>query len=183
METDTEIDTYLTGKPVLRGRTLSEALNADIIDEMKYRSKSVKLYKEDKKARFVELRARGASYGDIAEILHCSKTTLKNWNNELANEIAEFKAMEKNDILQSYQVARDNRLRYFAGLFRDIKVELERRSLRDVSSDKLYSMLEKCSKHIDELSGEKSEEKQNTSIIAFSRTEHVQTALQCVRKA
>ena len=95
----------------------------DIMEEMKNRSRSVKLYKNDKKARFIELRARGASFQDIADILDCGKSTLVDWNKEMADEIAERKAMTKNDILYDYQVARDNRLRYFAELYRKLKNE------------------------------------------------------------
>ena len=180
---ETEIDTNSTDIAIVPGRTPSERLNMDIVEEMKNRSRSVKLYKNDKKARFIELRARGASFQDIADILDCGKSTLVGWNKELADEVAERKAMTKNDILYDYQVARDNRLRYFAELYCDIKNELARRSLHDVPSDKLYVMLEKCSKHIDELSGERREDKQNMNIIEASRIETVQTAVKCFRTA
>lgn len=99
----------------------------------------------------------------------------------MADEIAERKAMAKNDILYNYQVARDNRLRYFSELYRKLKNEIERRGLRDVPTDKLYAMFEKCSKHIDELSGEKREDRKDASIIAISQTERIKTALKCVR--
>ena len=178
---ETEIDTNSTDIAIVPGRTPSERLNMDIVEEMKNRSRSVKLYKNDKKARFIELRARGASFQDIAEILYCGKSTLVDWNKEMADEIAERKAMTKNDILYNYQVARDNRLRYFAELYRKLKNEIERRGLRDVPTDKLYAMFEKCSKHIDELSGEKREDRKDASIIAISQTERVRTALKCVR--
>ena len=180
---ETEIDTNLTDIATVPGRTPSERLNMDIIEEMKNRTQSVDLYKNDKRTQFIELRARGASYQDIADILHCGKSTLVAWNKEMSDEIAERKAMTKNDILYDYQVARDNRLRYFSELYRDIRNELSRRSFRTVPSDKLYAMLEKCSRHIDELSGEKREEKQNISVIAASRVETVQTAVKCVRGA
>ena len=180
---ETEIDTNLTDIAVVPGRTPSEQLNMDIIEEMKNRTRSVDLYKNDKRSQFIELRARGASYQDIADILHCGKSTLVGWNKELADEIAERKAMTKNDILYNYQVARDNRLRYFAELYRKLKNEIERRGLRDVPTDKLYAMFEKCSKHIDELSGEKREDRKDASIIAISQTERVRTALKCVRTA
>lgn len=180
---ETEIDTKPTDISIVSGRTPSERLNMDIMEEMKNRSRSVKLYKNDKKARFIELRARGASFQDIADILDCGKSTLVDWNKEMADEIAERKAMTKNDILYNYQVARDNRLRYFAELYRKLKNEIERRGLRDVPTDKLYAMFEKCSKHIDELSGEKREDRKDASIIAISQTERVRTALKCVRTA
>ena len=183
IDTETENGTALTDKPLTPGRLPSERLNMDIIEEMKNRSSEVDLYREDKRLRFVELRARGASYQDIADILHCAKSTLIKWNNELSDEITQYKDATKNDILYDYQVARDNRLRYFAELYRDIKNELSRRSFRTVPSDKLYAMLEKCSKHIDELSGEKREERQSMSIIASSHVETVQTAVKCVRGA
>ena len=181
METENGIES--TDKPLTPGRLPSERLNMDIIEEMKTRSRTTVLYKNDKKTRFIELRARGASYQDIADILQCSKSTLLDWNKELTNDIAEYKDMVKNDILYDYQVARENRLRYFATLYRKLKNEIERRSLRDVPTDKLYTMLEKCSKHIDELSGRESEEKHSMSVIATSHVETVQTAVKCVREA
>ena len=180
---ETEIDTNSTDVAIVPGRTPSERLLMDINEETVYQNKRVDRYKGDKQQQFIELRARGASYQDIADILHCGKSTLVGWNKELADEIAERKAMTKNDILYNYQVARDNRLRYFAELYRDIKNELAHRSLHDVPSDKLYVMPEKCSKHIDEFSGERREDKQNMNIIEASRIETVQTAVKCFRTA
>lgn len=180
---ETEIDIESTDIPTVPGRTASERLLMDINEEVACQNRYVDRYKGDKRQHFIELRARGATYGQMADILHCSKSTLVAWNKEMADEIAERKAMTKNDILYDYQVARDNRLRYFAELYRDIKNELARRSLRDVPSDKLYTMLEKCSKHIDELSGERREDKQNMNIIEASHVETVQTAVKCFRTA
>ena len=178
-----EIDTNLTDIPTVSGRAASERLLMDINEEVACQNRYVDRYKGDKRQHFIELRARGATYGQMADILHCSKSTLVAWNKEMADEIAERKAMTKNDILYDYQIARDNRLRYFAELYRDIKNELARRSLLDVPSDKLYVMFEKCSKHIDELSGERREDKQNMNIIEASRIETVQTAVKCFRTA
>lgn len=96
MEMETEIDTNSTDIAIVPGRTPSERLNMDIVEEMKNRSRSVKLYKNDKKARFIELRARGASFQDIADILNCGKSTLIGWNKEMSDEIAERRAMTKN---------------------------------------------------------------------------------------
>ena len=60
IDTKTENSTELTDKPFTPGRLPSERLNMDIIEEMKNRSSEVDLYREDKRLRFVELRARGA---------------------------------------------------------------------------------------------------------------------------
>lgn len=140
---ETEFDTKPTDISIVPGRTPSERLLMDINEETVYQNRHVDRYRGDKQQQFIELRARGASYQDIADMLHCSKSTLVGWNKELADEIAERKAMTKNDI----------------------------------------SMFEKCSKHIDELSGEKREDRKDASIIAISQTERVRTALKCVRTA
>lgn len=174
---DTKTNTELTNTAIVPGRTASERLGMDIVEEMKTRSQSGDLYKNDKKQKFIDLRSRGASYQDIASILHCSKSTLVAWNREMAGDIAERRAMVKNDILYDYQVARDNRLRYFSEVYRKLKNEIERRSLRDIPTEKLYAMLEKCSKHIDELSGERSGEMRSKNIIEASRIETIHTAL------
>lgn len=177
-ETDTKVDDI-----ELRGQTPAERLNMDIIDEMKCRSRTVDVYKNDKKMIFIELRGRGASYQDIADILKCSKTTLSVWDKELSEDIDTFKSMARQDILYAYQTAQDNRLRYFSELFNEIKAELKRRSLRDVPSDKLYVMLEKCSKCIDELSGIASAEKHDIGTKIATCVETTKTAVKCVSVA
>ena len=130
---ETEIDTKPTDISIVPRRTPSERLLMDINEETVYQNRHVDRYRGDKQQQFIELRA------------------------------PERKAMTKNDILYSYQVARDNRLRYFAELYRKLKNEIERRGLRDVPTDKLYAMFEKCSKYIDELSGEKREDRKDAS--------------------
>ena len=95
IDMNTETDIKLTDIPTVPGRTASERLLMDINEETVYQNRHVDRYKGDKQQQFVELRARGAGFQDIADILVCGKSTLVNWNKEMADEIAERKAMTK----------------------------------------------------------------------------------------
>jgi len=45
------------------------------------------------KEQFIELRAEGRSYADIAVALHVSKPTLIAWSKELQNEVANARTL------------------------------------------------------------------------------------------
>jgi DNA-binding NarL/FixJ family response regulator len=46
------------------------------------------------KTQFVELRAKGYSFGKIAKKLRVSKTTVSEWNEELSEQVARLRAQE-----------------------------------------------------------------------------------------
>ncbi len=71
---ETEIDTKPTDIAIVPGRTASERLLMDINEEIAHQNKYVDRYKGDKQQQFIELRARGASYQNIAKILHCGES-------------------------------------------------------------------------------------------------------------
>ena len=57
------------------------------------------------KNRFIEMRAEGQSYSDIAQQLHISKSTCTTWERELEAEIAQLKKEELNALYESLQSA------------------------------------------------------------------------------
>jgi hypothetical protein len=62
--------------------------------------------------------------------------------------------MMMDEILKSYQTARSYRLKHFSDIYRKIKAELDDRSFKTISSDKLFAMLNKCSEAISKLAEE-----------------------------
>ena len=68
IDMETEIDTKPTDIAIVPGRTASERLLMNINEEIAHQNKYVDRYKGDKQQQFIELRARGASYQDIAKM-------------------------------------------------------------------------------------------------------------------
>ena len=152
---DTKSDTILDDKPIVRGQACSEQLFFDIVQAEKMAPKKLTTY--EKKMRFIELRAMDVSFRDIAEILCCSKTTLTNWEKKMSDDIEVHKKVMMDEILKSYQTAKSYRLKHFSDIYRKIKAELDRRSFRAIPSDKLFTMLNKCSEALDRLTGTNSQ--------------------------
>ena len=92
------------------------------------------------KSQFVELRAKGWSYVKISRRLKVSKNTLANWGAELEGEIASLKAMELEALYEKYFMNKESRIRLLGEQLKEIKAELKRRGLDDVSTDKLLEM-------------------------------------------
>ena len=92
------------------------------------------------KSQFVELRAKGWSYVKISRRLKVSKNTLTNWGAELEGEIASLKAMEMEALHEKYFMNKESRIRLLGEQLKEIKAELKRRGLDDVSTDKLLEM-------------------------------------------
>ena len=67
--------------------------------------------RQEKKLEFIQLRAKGHTYGKIAKRLQVSKATLANWNTELEAEIASLKAMELESLQEQYFLLREGRIR------------------------------------------------------------------------
>ena len=56
------------------------------------------------KRLFVELRAAGKCYKDIALELHVSKQTLINWSRDLQTEICNLQAIEMDSLRRKRQI-------------------------------------------------------------------------------
>lgn len=158
---NTKSDTILDDKPIVKGQACSEQLFFDIVQAEKMAPKKLTTY--EKKMRFIELRAMDVSFRDIAEILCCSKTTLTNWEKKMSDDIEVHKKVMMDEILKSYQTAKSYRLKHFSDIYRKIKAELDRRSFRAIPSDKLFTMLNKCSEALDRLTGTNSQTSSKTA--------------------
>jgi len=92
------------------------------------------------KSQFVELRAKGWSYLKIARKLKVSKNTLASWGAELDGDIASLKAIEMEALHEKYFMNKEARIHLLGEQLKEIKAELKRRGLEDVSTEKLLEM-------------------------------------------
>jgi hypothetical protein len=92
------------------------------------------------KERFVELRAQGKSYADIAAELGTSKPTLIAWSKHLQQEIANLRTIEWEAIYQKCLVAKDRRIAIFGKMLEKVVAEIEKRELSDVDTSKLFEI-------------------------------------------
>jgi len=92
------------------------------------------------KSQFIELRAKGWSYLKISKRLKVSKNTLANWGAEMEGQIANLKAMEMESLHERYFMTKEARIHLLGEQLKEIKAELKKRGLEQVSTDKLLEM-------------------------------------------
>ena len=92
------------------------------------------------KSQFIELRAKGWSYLKIARKLKVSKNTLASWGAKLDGEIASLRAVEMEALHEKYFMTKEARIQLLGEQLKEIKAELKKRGLGDVSTEKLLEM-------------------------------------------
>jgi uncharacterized small protein (DUF1192 family) len=97
--------------------------------------------KNEVKAKFIEMRAKGFSIRATAKELKLSPQTLSNWQAELEQEIARLKAIELEALYESYHLLKEQRVRLLGDQIQNIQDELKKRDLSEVSTDKLLDIL------------------------------------------
>ena len=93
-----------------------------------------------KKERFIQLRAEGNPYRQIADELKVSKQTLVNWSKDLEVELANRRQIELDSLRASYQATKEARLKTLGSILQRISTELQTRSLSDLPTDKLIDL-------------------------------------------
>ncbi|MFZ1323448.1 MAG: hypothetical protein WAT71_18000 [Ignavibacteria bacterium] len=95
------------------------------------------------KNKFIELRAQGYSFDKIAKELKKSKVALVEWAKEYEGEIANLKALELEALYEKYYLLKEYRIKHFGTILNKVKNELDKRDLKDVSTDKLIDIYNK----------------------------------------
>jgi len=96
---------------------------------------------QDVKEQFIELRAQGMSYNKISEKIDASVPTLMKWDKELNREIRELKFIRFEELKEKYLMNKQARLEGYGDALEKAKNELKARDFKDVSSDKLLSII------------------------------------------
>ena len=102
------------------------------------------------KQQFIELRAKGLSFDKIAKEMSKSKQTLIDWSRDLSGEIANLKAIQLEEMYQSYHLLKENRLQTLGTLLNKIKAEVDKRDFTDIPTDKLLDLLLKYNSKVAE---------------------------------
>ncbi|MEZ4814316.1 MAG: hypothetical protein R3A80_03805 [Bdellovibrionota bacterium] len=102
-------------------------------------------------SRFIELRAKGLSFEKIAKELDISKQTLLTWSKSLRLEIKNARAIELDSVREQLSLNTETRLRDMAKLRDRVSIELDKRSLEEIPTDKLIELSRKISIQIGNL--------------------------------
>ena len=89
------------------------------------------------KRQYVELRAEGNSYSQIAEKLHISKSTCTKWEKELISEIDELKRAKLEELYESYSMTKEARIKSLGGTLEKITTALEQADFSEVDPARL----------------------------------------------
>ena len=92
------------------------------------------------KAKFIELRAQGQSYGKIAEALHISKSTCTAWEQELQQEIAGREREHLQELYTLYNMHKANRIQQLGETLQGIDAALATKDLSELPADKLLEL-------------------------------------------
>lgn len=93
------------------------------------------------KQRFVELRAAGKSFAAIAEEISVSKPTLIAWSRELGEQVQNLRAINDEALIEKYRLTKEREIKALSSQLDAVEKELASRSLSDVPTEKLYSVL------------------------------------------
>ena len=94
----------------------------------------------NEKERFVELRAEGRSYADIAVALKISKPTLIAWGKELQRDIGNARTLRMDELFEKYAVAKAKRIEVFGTHLNAILAELGTRNLANIATSSLLTL-------------------------------------------
>ena len=92
------------------------------------------------KMRFIELRAEGSSYSEIARELSISKGTCTKWNKELESEISQLKEEQLKELYDQYYLMRSDRIAALAKKVKKLEDEMDRRPISDISTENLWRL-------------------------------------------
>ena len=97
------------------------------------------------KERFVELRAQGLSFVKISQELDVSKQTLIDWSKKFEFEVRNRRAIELEALQEKYFITKQKRIEVYAEWLEGLKKEWIKRDLSEISTEKLFDMLLRCS--------------------------------------
>ncbi len=107
-------------------------------------------YPKETKDKFIELRAKGVSLANTAKELNIAQNTALNWNKEYIEEIDAAKAFEIEEMREKYRITTKKRIEIYGERLKAILDELAKRDLSNIPTNKLFEMMLKCEKALEE---------------------------------
>lgn len=86
----------------------------------------------DTKEQFIELRARGFSFDNIADKLEVSKPTLIKWHKEFEREIVNLRYIHVEGLLEKHGLLKQKKIEVLAEVLKRTLDEIRTRDLSDV---------------------------------------------------
>ena len=96
--------------------------------------------KTEKQSKFVELRGKGNSFDRIAKELNVSKATLIEWSKYFKQDVDNYVAIERDAMLEKYKMTARHQVEVYGEQLAQIREELSKRKLEDISTEKLLNM-------------------------------------------
>jgi transcriptional regulator len=93
------------------------------------------------KVKFVEMRARGLSFRKIAAELNTSPETLYRWEKAMRSEIDAKSAAQREDIIEAFNSAENERLRQCAELYQRVSAQIGKDCLNIIPTYQLVRMM------------------------------------------
>lgn len=130
---------------------------------------------QDKKDKFIELRAQGLSFDAISKQLSISKPTLIKLERELGDDVQWLKFMHMETLAEQYKMMRAARLERLGAVLQRVDAAVEAADFSRLSPDKLIELRIRLSdKMIEELDfgyiarGDLSEMRRNDRLSDFA---------------
>lgn len=93
------------------------------------------------KVQFIEMRARGLSIEKIALELNVAPATLYRWQKQMAAAIATKTHAERERILEKFNLAENERLDRYCGLYKRISEQVDKDYLQIIPTHHLLRMM------------------------------------------
>lgn len=97
---------------------------------------------------FIKLRSQGWSFARIATELNVCKQTLINWSRKFQCQIQNLRAIELEALQHEILDSRENRLKTLGDQLHRAQAELAKRDLADVSTGRLFSLVDTLEQRI-----------------------------------
>lgn len=104
----------------------------------------------DKKNEIIKLRAKGLSFAKISNETGVAKQTAVDVCKKSEEQIATLKALYLEELYETEQVSKEERIKAHASLLRKIRSEIDERDLSDVATDKLIDLYLKATSTLKE---------------------------------
>ena len=92
------------------------------------------------KAKFIDLRANGASYRKIASELDISISTCSSWEKELKDTIADKKAERLNELYTAYAMTKEARIKAIGDTVKRLQASVDQLDLSTLPPEKLLDL-------------------------------------------
>ena len=112
-----------------------------------------RMYDEKTVQRFIELRARGATYARIMTELDASKPTLIAWSRKFQFQIQNLKAIELEALRERWLASITDRVNALGEQLRKIEAELAKRDPATLGTPQLFALARSLRRQIEQATG------------------------------